>query len=83
MEKGVHGLEGVEEQYIVPQHLGQHLLLRAEGRGEPRSIGREAQGGAALRGQLPLQGKDIAHPQRRFGEKHLFPAQVQTAAQGV
>ena len=83
MEEGVHGLEGVKEQYVMTQHLGQHFFLRPEGRGGPGGVGREAQGGAALWGQLPLQGKDIAHPQRRFGEKHLLPAQAQPPAQGV
>ena len=30
VQEGVHGLEGVEQQHVVVEHLGQHLLLRPE-----------------------------------------------------
>ena len=73
----------VEQQHVPAQHLGQHLLpgdQRTTGLG---GVGGIAQGGLALRGQLPLQGEDVVHAQGGLGEEDLLPAEIQLLAQKV
>ena len=81
MEEGVHGLEGVEQQGVMAQDLGQDLLVLAQTGGEAWGVGGIAQGGFALRGQQTLQREDVVHTQGAFGEKDLLPAQLELAAQ--
>ena len=82
-EEGLHGVVGVEQQGVPPENLGDHLLPLVEpGRPLGGVLG-VAQGGGALRGQLPLQGVDIAHGQGRLGDEHVVPGQLQPGAQVV
>ena len=83
VQEGVHGLEGVKQQHVVVEHLGQHLLLRPEEVAGLGGVGGIAQGGLALGGQLALQGEDVLHAQGGLGEEHLLPGEVQLPAQKV
>ena len=81
MEEWVHRVEGVEEQGIPAENLGNHLLAPVEPGRPLGDILGVAQGGGALRGQLALQGVHIPHGQGRFGEEHMLSGQVQPLAQ--
>ena len=81
LKEGVHGVVGVVEQGVPPQDLGDELFAPVEAHGEARGEGGEAQGGGALRGQLILQGVNVAHADGGLGAEHLLPGQVQPLAQ--
>ena len=81
LEEGLHALVGVEEQRVPPEDLGDELLPFHQPRRPLGRIGRVAQGGGALRGELALQGIYIAHGQGRLGAEHLLARQLQPLAQ--
>ena len=81
MEEGIHGVEGIEEQGIPAENLGDHLLVPVESGRPLGDILGVAQGSGALRGQLALQGVHIPHGQGCFGKEHMLSGQLQPLAQ--
>ena len=81
LEKGVHGVEGIEEERVVPQDLREDPLTPAEAHWKLRGKGLIAQRGSALPGELALQGVDIVHRKGGFAVEGLLTAQMQALQQ--
>src|SRR5699024_1566161 len=56
---------------------------RAQGAAGSGRIGGIAQSSLALWGKLPLQGENVVHPQRGFGEEYLFSGQIELLAEEI